>query len=385
MLLALALAHAEPYALLDAGMTFELPGGWEMTEWSNWDFKGRTLDRSIALDAWYTPFQLPVTKENASEWAALYREKLEDMKAVGVTRDTVEVREASGRTTAFTTMRFTLEKGGPKGAMFVASFATEGKIMHVATLAVGPNVPRAQSGLDAVLARLTVQRQPADTLALGGEVKTELGFSATLPDGWRKPLAIEDEESLKLIGGLGIGPKDPTTCFRAIHPMPNGEAALMVFCSEPWKMGILDEASFLDEELLLKQRFFGKAADKIPAADRLTRTDRLGILLAPEINGKDLRIAALPYDRGTVVAWGVGEPGTGELLTSSLRSTSMSLAFDGPDGGASVHEAGEWVVHTLTYQPWHPAILASVALFLGVLAGVGYVVFRKPAHPPMHH
>jgi hypothetical protein len=63
----------------------------------------------------------------------------------------------------------------------------------------------------------------------------------------------------------------------------------------------------------------------------------------------------------------------------------MSLDFDGPEGGASVHEAGEWVVHTLTYQPWHPAVLASVALFLAVLGGFGYIVFRKPAHPPAHH
>ena len=81
MLFALALAHAEPYALLDAGMTFELPPGWEMTEWSDWDFKGRTKDRSVALDAWYTPFQLPITTQGAGEWAVQYSEKLDAMRA----------------------------------------------------------------------------------------------------------------------------------------------------------------------------------------------------------------------------------------------------------------------------------------------------------------
>lgn len=377
----LSVASAEVYALPDAGVTLDLPAGWEMTEWSNWDFKGRTGDRAVAVEAWYTPFQLPIEKASAEGWAALYREKLQGMRAGGVTREDVAIGEVAGRPTAKTTMRFTLDKT-TKGTMYVAAFPVDGKILHVATMAVGPNVPRAATALDTVLARLTVQKPAAALLALGGTVETDLGFSATLPDGWRTPLPSEEEDAARAIADVGIGPKDAKACLRAIRPQPSGEADLMLFCAEDWKLGIVDEASFADQEVLLKQRFFGKAAEKVPPADRVPRNDRLGFLLAPDINGHDLRIAALPYDRGTVVAWAVGEPGSGDSLTSAVRATAMSLTFSGPNGGASVHEAGEWIVHTITYDPFHPAVLGAGALFAAILGGFGWLVFRRPAQEP---
>ncbi len=377
-LFAAPLAHAEAYALADAGITLDLPGGWEMTRWSDWDFKGRTGDGGVAIEVWSTAFQVPIEKEAAERWAGVYGEKLQEMRALGVIRESVAIEEVAGRPTARTTMRFSLDKGGPKGAMFVAAFPVDGKVMHVATLAVGPNVARAATALDTLLTRLSVQKPAAELLALGGTVETDLGFSATLPDGWRKPLPSEEPGAAEALADVGIGPKDPSACLRAIHPRPSGEADVVLFCSEPWKMGIVDDASFVDQELLLKQRFFGKAAEKVPAATRIERKDRLGFLLAPEINGHDLRIAAVPYDRGTVVAWAVGEPGTGEGLTSALRATTMSLSFSGPDGGASVHEAGEWIVHTLTYDPFHPAVLGAGLVFAAVLGGFGWLMFRKP-------
>lgn len=381
-LFAAPLAHAEAYALADAGITLDLPSGWEMREWSDWDFKARTGDQSVAIEAWYTNFQVPVDKEAAERWAGVYAEKLDAMRADGVRRDAIVVEEIAGRPTAKTTMRFSLEKGGPKGAMFVAAFPVEGKVVHVATLAVGGNVAKAESALATLLQRLTVQKPAANLLELGGTVETELGFSAVLPEGWRRPLPSEEKEALASLADVGIGPKEPEACMRAIHPRPTGEADLMVFCSETWKTGILDENSFADQEILLRQRYFGKAAEKVPAAQQLQRNDRLGFLLAPEINGHDLRIVALPYDRGTVVAWAVGEPGTGEALTSAVRATAMSLTFSGPEGGASVHEAGEWILHVLTYDPFHPAVLGSGLFFVAMLGGIGWLMFRKPSEPP---
>ncbi len=371
-------AHAEVYALADAGITLDVPAGWEMTRWSDWDWTGKTGDGGVAVEVWYTPFQVAINKDAAERWAGLYRDKLDDMRAVGVLRDDLVLGETAGRPTARTTMRFSFDKGGPKGVMVVAAFPVEGKVMHVATLAAAQNAGRATSALDALLARLTVQKPAAEILALGGPSPATAGFTATLPSGWRRPLPAEEPDADKALAALGIGPKDPSACLRAIRPSPVGEVDLMLFCGEPWKMGILDDDSFSTEEALLKQRYFGKAADKLPPAVKLERSDRLGILLAPDVSGKALRIGAVPYDRGTVVAWGVGEPGSAEELESAIRATSASLAFDGPDGGASVHEAGEWIVHTLTYRPFHPAVVGAGALFLAVLGGFGWLVFRKP-------
>jgi hypothetical protein len=264
--------------------------------------------------------------------------------------------------------------------MFVAAFAVEGKVMHVATLAVGPNVARASAALDTLLNRLTVQKMPASLEALGGPIESELGFKLQPAPGWRAPLPVEDTEAITAVGDIGIGPADPTKCTRVFHPKAKGEADLLLFCEESWKLGILDASSFADQELLLRQRYFGKAADKIPAGEMLSLRDREAILLSPEINRHDLRIAAVPYDRGTLVVWGVGEPGSGEALTSAIRSTTMGLEFSGPEGGASVHEVGEWIVHTLTYNPFHPAVLGSGLLFLAVFGGFGWVLLRRPQH-----
>ena len=381
-LFAVPLSLAESYALTDAGVTLDLPGGWEMTRWSDWDFKGRTGDGGVAIEAWYTAFQVPIEKDAAEKWAGLYAEKLDEMRASNVTRADLKLDDVAGRRTARTKMTFSMEKGGPKGAMFAAAFPVEGKVMHVATFAVGPNVPKAQAALDTLLVRLSVQKPAAELLALGGKSPTELGFTATLPDGWRRPLPNEEEAALASLTAIGIGPKDPSACLRAIHPGPGGEADLMVFCSESWKMGIVDDTSFADQEVLLKQRFFGQLADKLPAADRIERADRLGFLLSPTINDHDLRIAAVPYDRGTVVAWAVGVPGHGDALGSALRATAAGLEFSGPEGGASVHETGEWIVHVLTYDPTHPAVLASGLFVVAMLGGIGWLVFRRPSTPP---
>ncbi len=370
-------AQAEVYALADAGITLDLPAGWEMTRWSDWDFNGKTRDGSVAIDAWTTSFQVPVTKESANGWAVVYREKLEEMRAENVVMDTVTLADLAGQPTARTRMRFSFEKGGPKGVMEVAAFAVDGQIVHVSVLAAGSNVGRATTALDTLLARLTVQKPAGATVALGGAATTELGFSVTLPEGWRRPLPSEEKPAMAALADIGIGPSTPETCLRAIRPRPNGDVDLVLFCAETWKMGILDDDSFADQEALLKQRFFGKAWEMVPAATRVDRTDRIGYLLTPEIKGKDLRIAALPYDRGTVVAWGVGEHGSADALGAAIQSISQSLEFDGVEGGASVHEAGEWVVHTLTYRPFHPVVVGAALGVLVVLGGIATLVFRK--------
>ena len=385
LLLTAALAHAEVYALADAGITLDLPSGWEMTRWSDWDFKGKTGDGAVLIEAWYTTFQVPVTKEAAESWAGLYSDKLDSMHAEGILRDTLSVEEVNGRTTARTTMRFTLDKGGPKGAMFVAAFAVEGKVMHVATLAAGANASRAQTALDTLLNRLTVQKPPAEIVALAAPIDSDLGLRITLPDGWRRPLPSEEDEAGKPLAALPIAPKDTSKCVRVIHPNANGTADLVAFCQDNWKTGILDELSFADVELTARQHFFGKAGEKVPVAEKIERTDRLGLLIAPELADNDLRIGVMPYDRGTIVAWGIGAHGSGDALTSAVRSTLTGLEFSGPEGGAAVYEVGDRISHILTYDPFHPAILATGLFGLAIFGGTAWLIFGRKKPPVVHY
>src|SRR5688572_14572538 len=109
MLLALlSTAAAQPYALNDAGITLDLPASWEMTRWSDWDFKGRTAD-GVALEVWYTSFQQPVDDDAAKAFAAVYRAKLEDMRADDVAMEVARVTDIGGKRVARVDMRFEAE------------------------------------------------------------------------------------------------------------------------------------------------------------------------------------------------------------------------------------------------------------------------------------
>lgn len=381
LLAALSVALAEPYALADAGITFELPPAWEMREWSDWDFKGRSADASVALEAWYTPFQQGLSPAGAKEFAGLYSGKIAAMRGVDPEMEKVEIVTIVGRQTARTDMKFSFDKKGAKGVLYAAAFPVDGKVMHVITYAAASNAGRAEKALSAIVERITVQKPPADLSGLGGTLPTELGFSATLPEQWRRPLPSEEGDISGMLAG--IGPKDPAKCGQAVRPYADGTADLMLLCDEDWHVGIVDADSFEDEQNLLKGNLFGKAADKVPKADPIQTKDRMGFLLRPEINGKDMRLAVMSYDRGAAVGWVIGPSGHASYLEEVARATMSGLTFTGPNGGLPEHEIGAVVVHTLTYNPLHPGVLCCVGATLMFLGGVAVLVFRSPKrdHP----
>lgn len=384
MLLALLpLALAESYALADAGLTLDLPAGWEMTRWSDWDFKGRTGDGGVALEAWYTPWQLGATEDNAKAFAAIYRQKLDDMRADDVKMTSARVENIGGHSVARVDLTFAFESKGPKGVVFVAAFPLEGKVMHVMTLSAAQNATKAQRALETVVQRMSVQKAPADVAGLAGTLTTDLGFTATLPEGWRAPLPAEKAEVTNALGEVPVLKAD--TCGTAVRPLPSGTADVMLLCRQDWALGIVDELSFADEDALLKARLFGKAAEKLPPSEPIQAKDRVGFLLKPEINGRDLRMAVLPYDQGTLVGWAVGPTGDAAYLEEALRATTLGLAYAGPDNGVPKHEIGAVIVHTLTYDPFHPGVLLCVGASLAFLGGLGYLAFRPRKHAHDHH
>ncbi|MDP6934255.1 MAG: hypothetical protein QGG40_15120, partial [Myxococcota bacterium] len=61
----------------DVGATLQLPSGWRMTRWSDWDFKAKSKDGGITVELWLTPFQVEVSEESAEAWAQLYVKRIE--------------------------------------------------------------------------------------------------------------------------------------------------------------------------------------------------------------------------------------------------------------------------------------------------------------------
>lgn len=378
MLLLASLALAEPYVLAEAGITFNLPAGWEMTRWSDWDFTAKH-QAGLAMEQWYTGWQLPVDVAAGKSFASLYAERLEDQRAGNLVTTSVTAEKAGRIDFVHTQVDFNFDNGkGPKGVAHFAAIGGEGKVLHLVIYAAGPNGPRAAAQLVQIIERLSLDKPPADVASLGGAQPSTLGFTVNLPAGWRVPLPAEKAEVSTLAGTTGATKAD--ACFAAARPDPAG-TALLLLCGGTWTLGIVDADSFPDKAPLVTAGLFGKAATKLAAPTPLTTPDRTGFLFRPEINDHDLRAAVVPYDKGAIYGWIVGPTGSGAELESVLGSTLQGLTYDGPNNGLAEFPFGERMMHTIQYNPI-PSGLCCFGAFAPFLAGIGFLVFRKkPAQP----
>ena len=98
--LGVALAGApQTYPMNDAGVTLNLSPGWEMTRWSDWDFKAKTRD-GVQVKVWTTPFQVEVTDEAVAAWADMYAKEMEGEGFANVEVVSKGVTTVAGRPTA---------------------------------------------------------------------------------------------------------------------------------------------------------------------------------------------------------------------------------------------------------------------------------------------
>ena len=65
------MSHAEPYLMNDVGGTLITPRGWEMTRWSDWDFKAKGANSTIMYKLWLKPYQNDLNAETAAFETAL--------------------------------------------------------------------------------------------------------------------------------------------------------------------------------------------------------------------------------------------------------------------------------------------------------------------------
>lgn len=381
MLLALVLsAHAETsYALGEAGITLDVGPGWHMSRWSDWDFVGRTNDNGVFLDVWTTTFQQEPTAETAEVWAKMFEERVverDHVKNPKIERSGVEV--IKGRPTLRVSLSFDLASGG-RAVLEGASFALEGKTVHMSTMSAAANRGRATSTLTGLLDRSPITKPAAD-LTPTAELKTD-AFTLKLPTGWRAPLASEATDVQGLFGQ--IAEKEASKCAAAVHPRAPGSADLMLVCAKDWKLPILDEASFEDVSALTLKTVFGKAAEKLEKPERVELSDRSGILVRPS---NVLRLGIVPYKANAYAVWMASKPGQEAALDTASKAAITGISFAG--GGAPEHSTAESVVHTIQYNPTHPGVLACVAAFLAMFGGLVALIFKKRDHHPtsyMHH
>lgn len=376
LLLAIAPAVAEPasYPMSDVGATLILPSGWGQGTWSDWDFKAASPDGSVHFFLWMTPFQAEITPEAAAAWGELYREDLakENFADIQVSKTSVET--VAGRATARARLTFRLDGGkGAEGVFHAAAFQGAGHVIHVRAVASERNEKRAVAAIDDVLSQIHLDKEPLPTG--GAEVSTEAGFAATLPPGWRAPLAPELDAVLQITAKLGQEKLAPETCWVAIRPPPVGDPDVIFACSTYLYLGPVDEHSFEGVEAEVHDRFFGRVETPVPVAEKVQVGDRLGFYFRPPRETQPLRLAVAPYGQGDIIQmWGLGNHLDAAGLDEAMMSLLGTVTFTGPDGGKPMIGADRWISYYLKYRPFSPVVLGPV---VAVLALVGALAFRK--------
>lgn len=367
-----AAAATPPYDLAEAGVTVQLPRGWEMTRWSDWDFKGKA--DGLALDIWTTPWQVepavgtalqPVYAEHLKEQRARDAAVLPGIAGVGGRAPWVQTRATFGL------------DGGGKAVAYFAALATDGKVVHIGMYGAANADRRAASDLAALVAGLTITK-PAAALPTGPVAAgADAGFGVTPPAGWRAVLASERDEAVRALAKTGAGKLD--ACALLAAPGSTGGAAVMAACPQTWQIGFADDNSFADDAGTLRALVFGKAAATVPDAEKVALADRNGMLFRPTVNDHALRFATVAYDKGAVSIWAIGPADQGEAVERGVQDALSGLVFSGPENGLAQHAMGDVVFHALSYDP---VVMGGAAVMvLGVLGGLGFLVMRKPARP----
>lgn len=360
-------ADEERYLLGDHGVRVDLPEGWGPLAWSDASFEAEAEDRSVKLFVWGGGTQVTPRVEDIDAWARTFIEKAESIEGKDVTVLGKEVRTIAGRTTARVELTFELG-AGLKGAMSGATFAAEGTMVHLATIAAERRSTLGHEALDVMLGRLELKKPPAD--APDGQVVTAGGVSGKLPPGWRPPIGKEAGYVDRAAGKLGVELSD--RCFSALHPRANAEPDVLLSCPGGLLLGVVDAFSFEGVDAEIRSHVFGTAP--VPAATQLTAASgQTGFLYRPELGGRTLAMAVVPFGEGVSRTWMLGAEGQAEAFAQGLTTFVSGATFEG-DHPAGL---GDEVRYYLTYRPTSPVTLGAVGGVLVVGALLVMLVMRS--------
>ena len=378
MSLAAPLANAKPFLMNDVGGTLHLPAKWEMSRWSDWDFKANGPGNTILYKLWLTPYQTKIDGDAAKAFAAHYLEKVEKEGGGNPSITSAEVKTIGGRSTAFVEINFVSSGGkGSPGVFYGAAIAGEGQMIHSRVIASKRNAKAAKVGFMSTLKDFELAKGPAKTA--GTDVASDAGFSATLPDGWRPPLEKERAGVLEITSKMWASALEPAECWVGILPPHIGDPDVLFACGKFWDGSPVDEYSFADIEGEWRDLFFGKAGAELPPGEMITVGDRTGALFRPRDGENPIRLLVAPFDGGLVATWMRAARLDAAGADAAMNGLAASVKFTGPEGGKPLIRPDRWAGYYLSYRPTHPFVLAPILLIIG---GIVFLARRKKSSNP---
>ena len=357
-------APSPEFLLGDLGVRVDLPAGWKMLRWSDWDFKAETNDQMVILFAWATPNRVDPTTVDLEAWAQVHIAKTEEIAGTGSVIDSTELVRVAGNTAAKSQITFFYDD-----LAMVLSGVTlpiDGQMFHMATVSAKQKLSRSKGSLEELIERLEIQ-VPAPELVFGPTQEVD-GITQTLPDMWREPHPKEAPAAVRQVSALGI--EDLEACRMAIRGVANALPDVMVTCQGGLWLGVTDALSFEERDNELKERIFGGA--EVAPGEMIELSDRVGFIHDVALPGRTLLMASVPYDMGIARTWVVGGEEEGAQLRVDLEATLQNTTYSG------LHpvSVGDQLTYWVNYQPFHPVLLGGVGFIFLVFGASGWLVFR---------
>ncbi|MEQ1502641.1 MAG: hypothetical protein ABMB14_10440 [Myxococcota bacterium] len=345
-----AAADDPEYLLSDHGVRLELPRSkWHMSKWATDAFEGKLEAEPVLIYAWATRVRAPV--DNPEAWAPVYVAKAEDLQGTDLRVTGSSVEEVSGHPWALVDVAFALSSAGGI-ALRGATTELAGKNFHVAVVAPARLAKLADRERAQIIRELefTAEVPPAE---LGGTVSTDR-LTTKLPDGWRALEAGELDAVTSQLVKLGL--EDLTGCWTAIRGHPGNQPDVMVTCSKPLHLGVVDEHSFDEHERTAREKLFGPS---VPIGTAAAMPDRTGMVFTPR---DGLAMGVAPDSDHVAVIWALGQGDVAGPVRAALGATT----FASPHATGPGDQLGYWVKH----RPTSPAVLCPA----GCLCGAGALV-----------
>ncbi|MEQ1572000.1 MAG: hypothetical protein ABMA64_40605 [Myxococcota bacterium] len=281
-----------------------------MSKWDVHELDARVEGDPIFLQAWAVPIRAPV--DPADPWGPTFAAKAEANGGADPTIGAAAVHVEGGRTFGYVDVSFQLKNVGPvvlKGAVT----ELDGRDFLFAVMAPARLSSVADKDRNEIARRLEFSAELAPA-GFGGAVTAGRG-TTTLPPDWR-PIAASEVDRISAAGDLGLA--DLTGCWTAVRPRVGDKPDVLITCSRPLHLGVVDAYSWAGHEEVARKALFGAS---VPAGQLAAAGDRSGITWAPR---EGLAFGVVPDSDRVQVTWGLGGAGIDAAVAAVLGSTTFS-------------------------------------------------------------
>jgi len=321
------------------------------------------------LFAWTTELQSSINESNLQDWTETFIAKAKAKGSHSVQVAKVRLGKAKGESTA--EVELTMKSAADSAlVMFGTSMPVEGQVFHVATVSMSRRKKAARRARDQVISRLEVL-QHASELKWGGAVEG-LGSSATLDGHWRLPKKNEQLPTREKAQLLPLPPL--AKCWAAIHPLASGKSDVMFSCQEEKQLGIVNEYTFEDRDLEIRDSVFKGL--EVPVAEKVELHDRLGFYYLVQAGEQRMHLLLVPIGEGMSKTVVLGQGTDESILKEQIIKTAMNSSFS----PVAKVEMRDKVLFYLTYRPLHPYVICpvlGVVLFFVFMVAIFVLGMRK--------